>query len=412
MNIMLPKLLTSVLGVCCSFAASIEKVSAQQTAPQRAAIVAEILDIVEQDFYDPDLRGLDATALRKEFVERSAEIGVDAFPQLVNEMLGRLKTSHTAYFPKSDPRHYQLLGIFEFLVPEGKDQRLFYEGIGVETDRQDGRDFVRCVYDGTPAATAGILYGDEIVSLDGQPWRGLKSLEGKSGQTVLLHVRRQATAEPIPVAVDVETLNGRTLLEDALRASVRKYEIDGHSIGYLHLWSYAGSRYHEIVKQQLLWGDLKDCDAIVLDLRDGWGGASLEYLNIFREPLARTSSEGRQGQKQTYDGVWARPVVLLVNEGSTSGKEMLSFVFQKHGFGQIVGSRTAGAVMAGSPRLLANGDVLYLAVANVWIDEQRLEGKGVEPAVVVERPLPYAAGADPQLERALETAAEMIRAKN
>lgn len=90
MNVMLPKLLPCVLSVCCSFAASSEVVSAQETAPQRAAIVAEILDIVERDFYDPGLRGLDAAALRKEFVERSAEIEVDAFPQLVNGMLGRL----------------------------------------------------------------------------------------------------------------------------------------------------------------------------------------------------------------------------------------------------------------------------------------------------------------------------------
>lgn len=38
------------------------------------------------------------------------------------------------------------------------------------------------------------------------------------------------------------------------------------------------------------------------------------------------------------------------------------------------------------------------------IDGERLEGVGVQPDVAVPVPLPYADGADPQLERALDMA--------
>ena len=109
---------------------------------------------------------------------------------------------------------------------------------------------------------------------------------------------------------------------------------------------------------------------------------------------------------------WSRPVVLLVNQGSTSGKEMYTYAFKKHGFGEIVGSRTAGAVMAGSPRLLDSGDVLYIAISDVQVDGHRLEGVGVEPTIPVERPLSYVAGADPQLDAALDTAVKILQAED
>ncbi|MEM9388637.1 MAG: S41 family peptidase [Pseudomonadota bacterium] len=150
-------------------------------------------------------------------------------------------------------------------------------------------------------------------------------------------------------------------------------------------------------------------------MRDGWGGAGLDYLNLFRDPIATTTSRTRDGTVDDYDGVWGKPVVPLVvvplvNERSTSGKEMFAYGFRKLSLGPVVGSRTAGAVVGGSPRLLPNGDLLYLAVVDVAIDGERLEGVGVHPDVVVERPIPYAAGADPQLEAAVEVALAQLAA--
>lgn len=378
---------------------------AQDTPAERVAVVEQVWGLVTEQFYDPQLNGLNADTVLNEYRQRARSVNETEFADLVNEMLAPLDTSHTAYFSPDDPRRYQMLGIFEFLVPDADDPRLIYEGIGIETVKLDQGHFVKSVYDGTPAARAGILYGDELLTVDGEPWSGLRSFRGKAGGTVNVTIRRKAGATPLEIEVPVENLNGRRVFEDALRASVRKIERDGVTVGYMHLWSYAGARYHAFVQEQLLWGDLKDCDAVILDLRDGWGGAGLDFLNIFREPLARTASVGRDGSPQSYDGAWTRPVVIITNSGSTSGKELYAYAFKKHGFGEIVGTTTAGAVMAGTPRLLESGGVLYLAVRDVRVDGERLEGVGVAPTIPVERPLPYAAGADPQLEKALEVAA-------
>ena len=100
--------------------------------------------------------------------------------------------------------------------------------------------------------------------------------------------------------------------------------------------------------------------------------------------------------------MWGKPVALITNGGSTSGKELFTYGFKKLKLGEIIGTTTAGAVVAGRCSILKNGDVLYLAVSDVSIDGQRLEGRGVDPTISIERPIPYAAGSDPQLDKAVE----------
>ena len=68
---------------------------------------------------------------------------------------------------------------------------------------------------------------------------------------------------------------------------------------------------------------------------------------------------------------------------------------------RVVGARTAGALLAGRGFLLRDGSLLVLAVADVRVEGERLEGRGVVPDLAVPFRLPYAAGHDPQLEAAL-----------
>lgn len=174
------------------------------------------------------------------------------------------------------------------------------------------------------------------------------------------------------------------------------------------MWSYAGERYHQELETQLFQGPLKDCSALVLDLRDGWGGAQPKYLNLFNSkvPLLQIQVRGApwfEGETQ-----WRKPVALLVNGASRSGKEILAHGFIQYNLGPVVGEKTAGAVLAGRAYPMDNGGLLYLAVADVKVDNLRLEGVGVAPTVPVARPIPYCQGADPQLEKALEVLSQSL----
>ena len=384
-----------------------------QTAPGDAAFkhlddlvtLDEIADLVEQHFYDPqldvDLWRQRVAEARKAFQDRNDE---DRFDEIANDLLKTLGASHTYYFSKLDPKRYQLLGVFEALYDADRTDLFVYPGIGIDTRDVDGVTRVKAVYDGLPAARAGLKHGDQILSADGAPFHKLRSFQGKVGKSVELQLVRKA--EPLKLAVEVEALDCRSMFETALQKSMRGIEHQGRRIGYLHAWSYAGQKYHDRIEGEVLGGQLKDCEGLIVDLRDGWGGASLDYLTLFRQPIADVVSKGRDGIERRYSGRWTKPVVLITNEGSTSGKELLTYGFQKLKLGAVVGQRTAGAVVAGRAFLLSNGAVLYLAVLDVHVDGQRLEGVGVAPTVEVGRPIDDPA--DPQLQAALDAVADAI----
>ena len=381
---------------------------AQETAFDKGKIFDEVWNIVRDEFFDA--RTIEANWQRARETYRPEAIAAnshDQFAEVMSRMLKTLNASHTAYFPTTNPKRFQILGVFEFLAPPDRRDLLEFESIGIDTETIDEKVFVRSIYNGFPAAEVGLHFGDEIVSIDNQPFHAMESFRGKSSVEVALRRSQGGTVESL--TVPVVKLNARTMFETALAKSAAKIERQGKSIAYVHVWSYAGSKYQDALRNLLLFGELKSCDALVLDLRDGWGGASLEYLNLFREPIAAMSSKPRTGDPTNYSGVWGKPVVLITNERSTSGKELFTYGFQKLKLGEVVGTTTAGAVLAGKAVLLSNGDVLYVAVSDIEVDGQRLEGKGVAPTIEITRPIPYANGADPQLEKALEVARENVR---
>ena len=96
---------------------------------------------------------------------------------------------------------------------------------------------------------------------------------------------------------------------------------------------------------------------------------------------------------------------MLVNGGTRSGKEVLAYGFKKYGIGEVIGTPTARAVLASSAFLMGNGDLLLLAVDDVLVDGQRLEGVGVAPTIEISFDDRYSAGKDPQLDRAVQVLA-------
>jgi carboxyl-terminal processing protease len=405
MNISFPITIPSrrwlfLLLVCAIF----PMLSRAQTDAAHRQQLTEVVNLVEQHFYDPlAVSGAKwAAAVQRAQKEITAAGTPDEVADQINALLATLQTSHTHYYHAGNPKRYQLLGVFNRLYDDSREDLFVYEGIGIATRREGNYAVILAAYDGFPAKQAGLRFGDRLLSVDGQPFHPINSFLAKAGKEVTLSISRNGEAKQ--VEVEVKRLDGRTMFEVAANASVEVVEAQGKQIGYIHLWSYAGMAYQELLRQEVLWGRLADCDAMVLDLRDGWGGADITYLNLFRPPIANTWFRGRDGTTGTYNGVWGKPVVLLVNERSTSGKEMFTYGFKKLGLGPVVGSTTAGAVVAGRSFLMPNGDVLYLAVRDVRIDHKRLEGRGVAPDFLVQRSAGNPVYPDPQRQRAVERA--------
>jgi C-terminal processing protease CtpA/Prc len=384
------------------------------TAPAATPVFDEAWRLVRDEFYDRKLGGLDWTAIgdnyRNEYAAASTD---DARAAVIDRMLARLGASHTGYYTQADTAYYDLADIFSGglrrqLPRHFSGGEVSYTGIGLITREIDGRLHVIGLLDGLPAVRAGLEVGDEILSADGQPFAPVESFAGKSGKTVTLTIRRNRDGAPQQIDVTPVRIEPNDAFLSAMRNSARLIERDGRKIGYIHVWSYARGAYQELLEEEISTGALKDADALIWDLRDGWGGASPDYLDIFNPRAPTMTVTDRDGDRSVVNARWHKPVALLVNGGTRSGKEVLTYGFKKYGYGEVIGTRTAGALLAGRAFLLSDGSLLLLAVSDVSVDGERLEGRGVEPTIEVPFDIPYAAGRDPQLDKAVEVLSQAL----
>jgi C-terminal processing protease CtpA/Prc len=358
-----------------------------------------VVNRVASDFYNPaalpafdEAVGL-AVANLPDLDEAEAPVLDDA----VRFVLSSLGASHTARYTPDSLDYYELLDIFRYAVrdelrrlyPSGE---VIYAGIGIATRTIGGRAFVTDVYDGAPAARAGLLPGDEIVAVDGTPFAAIDSFADKAGGTASVAIRRAEGTEPFSVEVAVEWLKPSDTLVDAIRNSAGIIERDGFRLGYLHLWSYTARDTRDVIEEALA-GPLAEADGLILDLRSRWGGGPDMTMRF------------RDGTVDLVHARWRKSIVAIIDEGTRSGMEILAHALKAGGV-RLVGTNTAGAVVAGRAFLLPDDSLLLLAVADVTVDGERLEGVGVAPNIAVPFDVRYAAGADPQLEAA---AADLVR---
>jgi carboxyl-terminal processing protease len=379
--------------------------SAEAAGQANVKVFDEVWGRVRDSFYDPNFRGLNWDAIGRKYRPLAAGPGAD-LAKVINQMLGELSVSHTGYYTPAEIAFYDLADIFagglrRDLPRHFRAGEVAYVGIGMLTRVIEGRHFIAGVLDGFPAAAAKLSVGDELIAVNGAPFEPVASFVGKAGHAVTLTIRRTENGDPLNILVTPRRLRPNEMYRKAMEESARIIEVRDRKIAYVHVWSYARYAYHELLEDLLTTGKLKNADALIWDLRDGWGGAEPRYLDIFNHRSPTMTLTERNGEHDVVNGKWRKPVVLIINEGTRSGKEVLAHGFKKYGIGTIVGARSAGALLAGRAHLLSNGGLLVLAVADVSVEGERLEGRGVTPHVTVPFDIRYAEGNDPQLARAL-----------
>jgi carboxyl-terminal processing protease len=245
-------------------------------------------------------------------------------------------------------------------------------------------------------------------------------------------VRRSAGGEPTVVHVMPAAMVPSIAFASAAYASARVIDHAGKRIGYMHVWGSKDSSAFKMALSRLITGDLpgehssmlrspdervtdRPIDGLIIDMRGKVGGSASiyrEYLSALGErygPVAEFKFF-RPGKKERSETNATAPfrgrVVLLIDRTTRSTAELFAYAFRRQGMGPLVGTTTAGAVSAASTFAMPGGDLLYAAVLSITADGDVLEGKGVAPDIVVERPLAYAQGADPVLDRAL---AEIVK---
>jgi carboxyl-terminal processing protease len=262
------------------------------------------------------------------------------------------------------------------------------------------------VFDDGPAARAGLLSGDVIVSVEATPAQGATRdaltalLRGKVGSVVHVIASRDGTTlAPITIVRAVVTppeLVARMLPE---------------GIGYVALQSFganAGTEVHAALRRL----EAQGASAFVFDLRGDGGGyehAAVQVASAFiaRGPIVAIQENHGKRRVTSADGsaVAPRPLVVLVDHDSASGSELVTAALADHGVGKIVGTRTFGKGLVQSVFPLPDGSAIKLTSARYFTPNGHdIDRVGILPDVVVDEPAGAEAGVpghDPQLDAAL-----------
>ncbi|MFQ5860805.1 MAG: S41 family peptidase [Dehalococcoidia bacterium] len=291
----------------------------------------------------------------------------------------------------------------QYMLEQG-DLAGSFHGIGAEVTIRDGRLTIVAPLPDTPAERAGILPGDVILEVDGEDAEGLSLLDsvlkirGAEGTPVTLLVQRQGQPEPFRVAIVRELIQITTVF----------WEMLPDQMAHLKLRSFARTTDEELA-QALREIDQQGGKAIVLDLRNNPGGlldATVRATSQFLEDgLVVYEIDGR-GERR--DWVVQRrglardiPLVVLVNQFSASGSEVLAGALQDHHRAVLVGTQTFGKGSVNTFRELQDGSAVYFTIARWYTPNGTLiEGEGILPDILVE--MPPDSPEDPQLLRAVD----------
>ena len=217
------------------------------------------------------------------------------------------------------------------------DTRSRFNGLGVEVAVRDGLLTVITPMEDTPAAKAGIQSGDQILKINGASTERLSLqdavdvLRGEPGQKITLTILRPSTKEIKDYALErkeikVQSVKGGQLLDPELTGPFK--------VGYVRIVQFNEPTAEEFGKT--LDGLQKQgMQALVLDLRNNPGGllnSAVDVLGQFLPPNTKVvSTQGRASSQQheysTSGGAKERPrfpLVVLVNEGSASGSEIVA----------------------------------------------------------------------------------------
>ena len=256
------------------------------------------------------------------------------------------------------------------------------EGIGAQVAIRDEKLTVIAPIADSPAAEAGVRAGDIILEVDGNPTTDMSlaeavlNIRGPKGTPVRLLILHQDETEP----EEIEIIRAKIEL-----TSVR-FEMKG-DIAYINITYFSGRTDDELspVLESLAGEGAK---GIILDLRRNPGGVLDEVvkvvshfvpegvvLNVVDNQGGRTALEVRPGVVTTD-----LPVVVLVDEFSASGSEVLSGALQDHGRAAIAGRQTFGKGSVNVLRRLDDGSGLYITTARWLTPEGRpIEGEGIKP---------------------------------
>ena len=253
-----------------------------------------------------------------------------------------------------------------------------FEGIGVQFNMLEDTLVVLQTIAQGPSERAGIVAGDRIVTVDGDPIAGVKMdrdsimhrLRGPKDTKVRLGIVRRGVGDVLYFTVKRDKIPLNTI--DAtymLRPGV----------GYIRLERF-GSTSGEEVKKAIQTLQKQGMKSLVLDLEDNGGGYLGAASAIASQFLERGQlvvyTEGLSQRKEVFNaeggGLFTEGrLIVLVDEYTASAAEIVSGAVQDHDRGTIIGRRTFGKGLVQRPIDLPDGSMIRLTTSHYYTPSGR-----------------------------------------
>ncbi|MGB5811701.1 MAG: S41 family peptidase [Polyangiales bacterium] len=299
---------------------------------------------------------------------------------------GAIRGLTTALDPHSvflDPQEYAILE---------SDSEGRFAGVGVEVSTKEGWLTILSVFDGGPAAKAGLQAGDRFLAIEGKEARDIRLydavqlIRGEPGTNVNVTIRREGKEAHIErtltrAFIDVDPIEMKILDHGVVFVGIRAFQENTASL-------FAEALDQAVVGLRKRGG----VRGVLLDLRDNGGGLLREAVLVSDEFLSSgviLTTRGRGGElirefparRSGTRPKW--PIVVLINERTASASEIVAGALSDQGRAVLVGVRTFGKGSVQSIFELPDGSALKLTIARYFTPSGRsIQAEGIRPDIL------------------------------
>ncbi len=282
----------------------------------------------------------------------------------------------------------------QFMKPEAaqlmkSETKGFFGGLGIKITIRDRWLTVITPMPGTPAFRQGILPGDKIIQIDG------KSTEDIDVMGAVTKLRGQpGTKVTITIARDKETQDVTITREEIKIESVpkAKSQMLNDGIAYIQVTEFNEKTPDDFAA---FYNDFEKSGmrALILDLRNNPGGLLTSAVEVSKHFLEKDQlvvyTKGRKknsdmkfyAEKTLHKKI---PLVVLINQGSASGSEIVAGAVKDWGRGILLGEKSFGKGSVQSLINLPDGSELRLTTAKYYTPKGIcIHETGIEPDISV-----------------------------
>ncbi|MFL6227843.1 MAG: S41 family peptidase [Pyrinomonadaceae bacterium] len=288
-----------------------------------------------------------------------------------SSIIGMLRTldPHSNYYDSKEFEELQTDWRSEYF---GVGASIINHEINGQTDT-----YVLATFENSPAARAGLRYGDKILEVDSKPAKGKSSAEvkdwirGPKGSTVKILLERASSGARETVEVVRDTVPQPTV-PDA-------YMIKP-GVGYISITQFNRTTADEFI-DGLENLHKQGMNQLVLDLRNNPGGLLDQAVKVAERFLGRgqlvLSQRGRiPGVDRSYSSTNSTPdsvpLVVLVNRNTASASEIVAGALQDHDRALVIGETSFGKGLVQSIIPMDYGTALTLTSTKYYTPSGRL----------------------------------------